>query len=208
MKTQTIIFFLGSQIVVFSSLTVALLQTAKIIDIPNSQVNIAWTSYALAVIIPTEIMLLFYKYVPLKHRTILSALFSLGLLQNMLKFSMGLAQNVSLYNKFEHTYAGFVLSFGIFLLRLIDFLPLEYKTRWIYLAVIFLIANTLQVLHEVLELFIDKFLNGVNIGRGWDTNIDLCMTMTGTVIAFLAQYILSAYFPLPNKEHVIKDKTK
>lgn len=104
---------------------------------------------------------------------------------------MGLVQarEPHLFNRFEHLLAGLFLFYGFYLLKFAHLFPIKFIFPWMGSFFIFLLVNLAMVIHEIVELFLDKaFKVKLLIGPGiYDTNIDLLMTFLGGLIAFLVQ---------------------
>lgn len=125
-------------------------------------------------------------------------LMALGLMNvvlwfNMIKFSLGLIQKreIGLYNRFEHFVGGLVIFLGLYLLGVGRLFPVNYQVVWFESVMVMLIVNWLSVVHEIIEMLIDKAMKRKYlVGPGvYDTNEDLLMTWLGSLAGVLGVMI-------------------
>ncbi len=186
-----IFWFLQS--LIFLVFLLAFLQAFGFLRIKDSGLKKAWLYGALLYFLFIEFFI-FVSSANRANKVILLIIIVLCLWVNFIKFSLGLIQEKekSLFNRFEHFLAGVVLFYGFLLIDFAQFFSIQFhsfKARYFF---IFLLANLALVIHENVELILDRiFKIKLFVGPGiYDTNVDLLMTFLGSLLAlFCAAFI-------------------
>lgn len=163
---------------------VIFLQAFKVVKLKKSQVEKSYFWNVVVYVLSFE-GLIYLVGVEGGRKLMALGLINVVLWFNMIKFSLGLIQKreIELYNRFEHFIGGVALFFGLYLIGIGKLLPISYKFAWFESVVVMLIVNWLSVVHEIVELLIDKAMKRKYlIGPGvYDTNEDLLMTWLGSL---------------------------
>jgi len=191
MKRSTLAWLPRSLILL--SIVFAFLQITGIVDLPGSQVKIVWFVNGIIYYIFAEVLIR-YSPVKAKYAIWLLAVFAVGILLNLSKFSAGLIQEgeISSVNRLEHFLGGLAIFYYLYLLQSHRSLGILFANRAAELFVIALFANFLNTIHEILELFFDlwvgcAYLIGPSV---FDTNLDLLATGIGIFAGFSIQLVI------------------
>jgi hypothetical protein len=182
------------RLTIWAVILFSFLQAKKLVVIKNSQVRREWVINVVFYYLVFEFLGSLAGLDGVRE-IIYLLLFAVPVAINLTKFSLGYIQNkeISWFNRFEHMAGGLIVFMAIYILKPIEMLPMTVTALWLEVFFYLLLTNLLSVLHEIVELFLDRVLGKKYlIGPGVeDTNIDLLMTLSGAVIGFLAIIFLS-----------------
>ena len=177
------------------AILISLAQAAGMVVLPGSRLNLQWTAGVILYYLLFEALLILS---PRRDKCgfWLMLVFLFATWFSLIKFLLGLIQEKewTLSNRIEHVCTGLILFYIVYMLKTAHILTARFYTARAEALAAVLIANFLNVVHEIVELFLDIWIGQAHfIGPSiFDTNIDLLTTLLGIFAGFLFQFFVQA----------------